>query len=105
MFLFSDEGDFKISKLIFESGGDWKFETWWSVDGVGFDAFFEVGKGENKGNALQLIFAMRKHKSSGRGNIKIEQFDSLLCFLFKKVKFVFLCFESLEIPALIKYLL
>ena len=92
MILFSDEGDFKMSKLIFESGGDLTFETWWSVDGVGF----EVGKGENKGNALQLIMAMRKHKSLGIRKMKIEQIDSFLCVLCEKVRFVFFGFQSLE---------
>ena len=92
MILFSNEGDFKMSKLIFESGGDLKFETWWSLDGVGF----EVGIGENKGNALQLIFSMRKHKSLGIRKMKIEQIDSFLCVLCEKVRFAFLDFQSLE---------
>jgi len=81
----SNQTDFKITKLILESGGDLNFKTWWSTDDVGIN----VGKGDQIGNALQLIWEVRKQKEKQNREMKPEHVDKLIQSLKIKVLKVF----------------
>ncbi len=85
---FSDEKDFKMTKLLLDFGGDLNFETWWSTDDVGIT----VGQGDQSGNAIQLIWVVRKQKERKSGRLNVEHVDELLQSL--KIKASIYCISD-----------
>jgi sulfite reductase alpha subunit-like flavoprotein len=70
----SDQKDFKMTKLILEFGGDLTFKTCWSTD----DISITVGQGDQTGNAVQLIWAVRKQKENQNREMKSEHVDKFI---------------------------
>jgi len=82
-----------------ESGGDLTYTTWWSTDDDGIT----VGKGDQTGNALQLIWEVRKQKEKLNGEMKPEHVDKLIQSLKIKVLKVFQLHLTLNLVLLISY--
>ena len=63
-----------MTKLVLESGGDLSFKTWWTTT----ETMIVVGEGDLTGNAIQMIWDVRKQKAKQNGKMKAEHVDKLL---------------------------
>jgi hypothetical protein len=71
---YSNNCDFKVTKLLFDSGANLNFKTFWSINANEL----VVGQGDIEGNAIQLLQFIKEHHLFDKLQMSAEHFDKVL---------------------------
>jgi hypothetical protein len=79
---FSNDFHFQVTKLLFDYGANLDFKTFWSVNENGLAV---AGRGDNEGNAVQLLRFIKKRQLHDKLQITAKHFDKVLQYFGREV--------------------